>query len=328
MGVARLTAAALVALLPAAAAETVEIRGRVTNQLAGEKYRQVEIVVTDRLGVELGRARPDARGRYELKVSGPRYVIVKALLEGYPPAIYQVDTQEIKESTEDREENRAFAELRTPTYVQNVTFGAAGGPPATLEDLLSKEEPAAVKAYRAARRQKEAGDLAKAAGALEKLVERYPAFYIGYIDLGMILAAQGQNDRAVEVFTKAGKLRPEHSWSYIGLGVALNNKQDYQAAAGYLEKAVAIEPNSVNALFQLGVASFKLGVHKRAAECFERVAELEPKFNPLVYKSLASIHVASGNPRGASRALEAYLAQFPNAADAEKVKQILGKLAR
>jgi hypothetical protein len=80
--VARLIAAALAALLPAAAANTVEIRGKVTNQLAGEKYRQVEIVVTDRLGVELGRARPDTRGRYEMKISGPRYVILKALLEG------------------------------------------------------------------------------------------------------------------------------------------------------------------------------------------------------------------------------------------------------
>ena len=84
--------------------------------------------MTDRLGVELGRAHADERGRYELKISGPRYVILKALLEGYPTAIYQVDTQEIKESTEDREENRVFAELRTPTYFQNVTFGSAGGP--------------------------------------------------------------------------------------------------------------------------------------------------------------------------------------------------------
>ena len=170
--------------------------------------------------------------------------------------------------------------------------------------------------------------MGKAAGALEKLVDKYPAFYIGYIDLGMVLAAQGQNDRAVEVFTKAGKLRPEHSWSYIGLGVAFNNKQDYQAAAGYLEKAVAIEPNSVNALFQLGMASFKLGVHERAVACFERVAELEPKFNPMVYKTLASIHVSRRNPQAAARALETYLAQFPNAPDADKVKQILVKLAQ
>ncbi len=311
---------AAAALLAAAAANTVEIKGRVTNQLDSAQYRQVEIVVTDRLGVELGRARADARGRYELKISGPRYVILKAALEGYPQAIYQIDTQEIKESTEDREENRVFAELRTPTYFQNITFGATGGA-GTLEDLLAKEDPAAVKAYREARGRKETG-------ALEKVVEKYPGFYIGYIDLGMMLAAQGQNDRAIEVFTKAGKLRPEHSWLYIGLGVALNNKQDYKAAAGYLEKAVALEPNPVNGLFQLGMASFKLGAQERAQQCFERVAELEPKFNPLVYKTLASIYVSRQNPRGAARALQTYLAQFPDAPDAEKVKQILVKLGQ
>ena len=97
--IARLTSAALLVLFPAAAAEPVEIKGRVTNQLAEEKYRAVEIIVTDRLGVELGRARPDRRDQYELKITGPRYIIFKALLEGHPDAIYQLDTQEIKEST-------------------------------------------------------------------------------------------------------------------------------------------------------------------------------------------------------------------------------------
>lgn len=152
----RLSAAVLLALWPAAAAETVEIKGRVTNQLAAEKYRAVEVIVTDRLGVELGRARPDGQGRYELKITGPRYIILKALLEGFPEAIYQVDTGEIKESTADREENKVFGELRTPTYYQNITFAASPGP-RTLEELLSKENPAAVKAYRAARSRETPG---------------------------------------------------------------------------------------------------------------------------------------------------------------------------
>lgn len=324
---ARLTAAALFALYPAAAAETVEIKGRVTNQLAAEKYRAVQIIVTDRLGVELGRARPDARGQYELKITGPRYIILKALLEGYPDAIYQLDTEEIKESTKDREENRVFGELRTPTYYQNITFGAKPGPQ-SLDDLLAREKPDAVKAYQAARRQKEAGDLNKAVASLEKLIQQHPGFYIGYIDLGMILAAQQENDRAIEIFTQAQKLRPDHSWAYVGLGLALNNKQDYKAAVPYLEKAAQMEPNSVNAQFQLGQAAFKLGDHQRALKCFEQVVALDPKFNPIAYKTLASIYVTRQDPQGAARALQSYLVHFPDAADAEKVKQILTRLGR
>jgi tetratricopeptide (TPR) repeat protein len=322
-----LLAAVLAVLPPAPAANTVEIKGRVTNQFAEEKYRAVEIVATDRLGVELGRARPDSRGRYELKISGPRYIIIKALLEGYPDAIYQLDTQEIREGSTDREENKVFGELRVPTYFQNVTFAAAQAP-AGLDDLLARENPAAVKAYRAVRSLKEAGDLKKAAGSLQKLIQEFPDFYIGYIDLGMILAAQQENDRAVEVFEQAQKLRPDHPWAYVGLGLALNNKQDYRAAAQHLEKAVELEPNSVNAQFQLGQAAFKLGDHDRAIKCFEQVIALDPKFNPLAYKTLASIHVTKKDPQAAARALESYLAQFPDAADAEKVKQILTKLGR
>jgi tetratricopeptide (TPR) repeat protein len=322
-----LLAAALAVLPPAPAANTVEIKGRVTNQFTEQQYRAVEVVATDRLGVVLGRAHPDNRGRYELKISGPRYIILKAILEGYPDAVYQLDTQEIRESTADREENRVFGELRVPTYFQNITFAAAQAPQG-LEELLARENPAAVKAYREARSQKEAGDAKKAAEALDKLIQKYPDFYIGYIDLGMILAAQQENDRAVEVFEQAQKLRPQHSWAYVGLGLALNNKQDYRAAAQHLEKAVELEPNSVNAQFQLGQAAFKLGDHDRAIKCFEQVIALDPKFNPLAYKTLASIHVTKKDPQAAARALESYLAQFPDAADAEKVKQILTKLGR
>jgi len=144
----------------------------------------------------------------------------------------------------------------------------------------------------------------------------------------MILAAQQENDRALEVFTQAQKLRPDHSWAYVGLGLALNNKQDHRGAAQHLEKAVELEPNSVNAQFQLGQAAFKLGDHDRALKCFEQVIALNPKFSPLAYKTLASIYVNRQDPQRAARALESYLIHFPDAPDAEKVKQILARLGR
>lgn len=325
--IARFTWAVLLLAFPAAAAETVEIRGRVTNQLTERQYRAAEVIVTDRLGVVLGRALPDARGRYELKISGPRYIILKAVLEGFPDAIYQLDTHEIKESTQDREENRAFGELRLPTYYQNITFVTGAASP-SLDAMLARENPDAVKAYRSARGQRESGDPKKAAAALERVLQKYPDFYLGHIDLGMLLAAQQDNDRALEVFSKAQKLRPDHSWAYVGLGLALNNKQDYRAAAGHLEKAVQLEPNSVNAQFQLGQAAFKLGDHDRALKCFEQVITLDPKFSPLAYKTLASIYVNRQNSQGAARALESYLVQFPEAPDRDKVKQILLRLGR
>jgi tetratricopeptide (TPR) repeat protein len=155
----------------------------------------------------------------------------------------------------------------------------------------AEENPAAVQAYRAARRHRDAGDLQKAVTSLEKLLQKHPDFYLGHIDLGMILAAQQENDRA-------------------------------------LEKAVRLEPNSINAQFQLGRAAFKLGDHDRAAPCFEQVVALDPKFNPMTYKTLASIYVNRQDPQGAARALESYLVHFPDAADAEKVKHILVKLSR
>jgi tetratricopeptide (TPR) repeat protein len=308
---------------------TVEIKGKVTNALTEQQYRSVEITVTDRLGVVLGRAHPNARGNYELKVNAPQYILLKADLSGFSQVIYQLDTSEQKESTTDREENRVFGELRIPVYYQNITFGdQAAARPQSLDDLLAGENPAAVKAYQAARSQRQAGDFRGATSALEKLVRQYPGFYLGYIELGMTLAGQQENDRALEIFAQAQKLRPEHPWAYVGLGMALNGKKDYGAAAPYLIKAVELDPNSIHAQFELGQASFQLGEAGRAIECFQRVIELDPAFNPLAYKTLAAIYVKQQDGQRAAQALESYLVHFPDAADAEKVRQILGKLKR
>ena len=325
--------AGVVAVLPALAA-TVEIKGKVTNDFSEQQYRSVEIIVADRLGVELGRTRPDARGRYELKFSGPRYIILKALLEGYPTALYQLDTEEQKESTTDRKENRVFGELRLLTYYQNITFAASGaagedsGGPPTLDQLLAQEDRRAVEIYRKARGQREAGDAGKAVGTLENLIRKFPEFYIGYVDLGMILAAQQKNDQAIEVFAKAQQLRPEHPWAYIGLGLAWSNKSDHAKAAEYLETAIGIDPDSVSAQYQLGEALFKLGQADRALECLRRSVELEPLYNPLAYKIMSSIYVSRQDAMRAAGVLEAYLEHFPDAADREKVEQIVRKLRR
>jgi len=327
----RVLLASLVAALPVLAA-TVEIRGKVTNGLTEQQYRSVEIIVTDRLDVEQGRTRADDRGRYQLKIGGPRYIILKALLEGYPTVLYQLDTEEYKESTTDREENKVFGELRIQTYYQDITFAERGAAseeataPLTLDQLLAQEDRRAVEIYRKARGQREAGDDDKAVGTLESLLKKFPDFYIGYVDLGMILAAQQKNDKAIEVFSKAQQLRPEHSWAYVGLGLALSNKADYAKAAENLQKAVAIEPDSVSAQFQLGEALFKLGQADRALECLQKSVELEPRFNPLAYKIISSIYVGRQDAAGAAGALEAYLQHFPDAADREKVEQILRKL--
>ncbi|RPJ52904.1 MAG: hypothetical protein EHM23_32020 [Acidobacteria bacterium] len=324
----------LIALLvpsSALAGDTFELKGKITNALTEEQYRAVTVLVTDRLGTELGQAHPNKAGHYELKITGPQFIIIKATLDGFPSVIYQLDTKQYKESTTDREENRAFGELRIQTYFQNITFGEKrstpeAAAPLTLEDLLAKEDPEVVKAYQAARRQRDSGDLKKAVESLEKLTEKHPDFYIGLIDLGMILVARQDNDHANDVFTRARALRPEHSWGYIGLGMVLINKQDYRGAAENLEKAVAIEPTSINGQYQLGFALFNLGENDRALDCFIKVLDVHPSFNPMTYKYVSSIRVKKGDPDGAARALESYLVHFPDAPDRDKVQQILKKL--
>ncbi len=177
-----------------------------------------------------------------------------------------------------------------------------------------------------ARAQKEAGRITQAARSLEKLIEEFPSFYIGYIDLGMMLVAQQETDRAMGLFQRAQALRPDHSWAYAGLGMALNAKGDHQSAVEPLRKAVEIDPNSVSAQFELGRASFKLGDSDQALECFRRVVRLDPKFNPMAYKIMSSIYINKQDTAGAASQLESYLNEFPDAPDRDKVERILEKL--
>ncbi len=312
---------------------TAEIKGKVTNEFSEDEYLAVTVIITDRLGVEIGRTHPNKSGRYEIKISGARYVIIKATLDGYPTPLYQLDTEEYSEGTTDRPENLVFGEMRILTYYQDITFGEKGiagseqaDAPITMEEILATEDPKTVRDYERAIQKRNEGDLKGAVDDLEKLTKKHPDFYIGYIELGMILATQQENDRAVEVFLTALAQQPDRSWAYVGMGVVLNNKQDYESAAGYLEKAVELEPNSVNAQLQLGHALFKLGDNDRAMFCFERVVELDPGFHPLAYKTMASIYVSKQDAAGAADALEAYLEQFPDAEDADKVREILAKL--
>jgi tetratricopeptide (TPR) repeat protein len=320
----------LLEALPAYAGVIVEIRGRITNPFTEAQYRAVTILITDRLGTEIGRAQPDREGQYEVKVSGPQFIIIKALLEGYPEVLIQLDTKQYKESTTDRPENVVFGELRIQTYHQNITFREKGeaAPVQSLDEMLAGEDAKVVEAYHEARKQRETGDLGKAAKSLEKLVEKHPEFYIGQIDLGMILAAQLENDRAIDVFNRALKLRPEHSWGHIGLGLALNNKKDFKGAVPHLERAVAIETNSINAQYQLGFALFNLGETDRAIACLEHVVRLDPKFNGMAYKYLSSLYVKKSDTGSAVRALESYVAHFPDAPDRARVEEILKKLGR
>ncbi len=66
----------------------------------------------------------------------------------------------------------------------------------------------------------------------------------------------------------------------------------------------------------------------RALNCFTQVLDMNPSFNPMAYKYISSIRVKKGDTDGAARALEGYLAQFPDAPDRDRVQQILKKLGR
>lgn len=240
----------LVALLVTASAtagDTFELKGKITNPFTEEQYRAVTVLVTDRLATELGRTHPDKSGHYELKITGPQFIIIKAELEGFPTVKYQLDTKQYKESTTDREENRVFGELRIQTYYQNITFGEQENDRALdvfkRAQALRPEHSWGYIGLGMALNNKQ--DYRGAVQHLEKAVALEPSSVSARYQLAFSLFSLGENDRASDCFTQVLDTNPSFNpMIYKYLSSIRIKKGDADGAARALESYLTQFPDA------------------------------------------------------------------------------------
>jgi Flp pilus assembly protein TadD len=158
----------------------------------------------------------------------------------------------------------------------------------------------------------------EAQGAFQKYLEFKPDDSEAHANLGYVLEAQGQTDKAEEEYKKAvaidgngngcfglaklyleqkklpealeyaQKAAAKNSKSAAAhnlLGVVLNQSGKYVEAAASFEKALAITPNDLNLSVNLGVAYINLKEYGKARELLEKIlpqvqdATLKDKIN-------------------------------------------------
>jgi tetratricopeptide (TPR) repeat protein len=112
------------------------------------------------------------------------------------------------------------------------------------------------------------------AAVLYQRAQTMKSTYDGAYGLGVCLAMQNEQTRAVEQFRSALKLDPQSAVAHFGLGGSLLQLGDVAPAVRALERAVALEPRMRQAYYLLGRAYSVIGSPERSRKAFARADEL------------------------------------------------------
>jgi len=116
-----------------------------------------------------------------------------------------------------------------------------------LETAKENLQPEDHETFMKARQIRKSGNPGKAAPLLEATVRKYPAFYMGWYNLGLAFDALGDSLKADKAYRKAIALEPSQSTReasvYNTYGDFLRRHQNYLEARRWFKKALEINPN-------------------------------------------------------------------------------------
>jgi len=206
--------------------------------------------------------------------------------------------------------------------------------------------------------------LDEAAETLARAAKVNRRFYLPRLNLGVVLNRQGKYAEAVEVLgrlrgespgfpglsltyadalvgagqsAKAKKVlndalaaadldRAARVEAHYKLGMILSREEDYAAAAAGLEHAVRLDPAAANVHLLLGGAYMQLKRPAEAERELLRAYELAGSGAGNAQLLLGQLYLSQQKLEPALRAYEQYLRDVPAAPNAEKIREVIGKL--
>ena len=97
-----------------------------------------------------------------------------------------------------------------------------------------------------------------------------------HYQFGRLEEAQGLYEEAIENYTKAVELSPEHQRALFHLAFRCDLSGDETAAIDYYKQIASSSPVHVNALLNLAVLYEDAGEYDKAAKCVDMVLEIHP----------------------------------------------------
>ena len=134
-----------------------------------------------------------------------------------------------------------------------------------------------------------------------------------YFFLGRSYASLGNDEKAIEYFTKAEKFM-EYHWVYNNRGNSLRRIKKYDEALKDLNKAIKLKPNVGLQYINRGLINFEIERFSEAEIDYKRGIRLEPNV-PYYYNQLAEVLCLDGNYEEISKFENRFLNSNPNTTD-------------
>lgn len=135
-----------------------------------------------------------------------------------------------------------------------------------------------------------------------KVLRIRPDHHLARNNLGALYLGLNDNERALNQFKGALKIKNAFPDALNNLATALKNQKRYEEALEALKQAISLKPDFGSAYFNLGNTYREMGNCEEAISAFNRAASLKPD-DPEVQNSLGSTLLLSGQLREAKEAL-------------------------
>lgn len=118
------------------------------------------------------------------------------------------------------------------------------------------------------------GKWEEAVKTFTEIIEESPEDPIGYINFGNLLAAIGDNDRAMHFFKEAIKLDENAASAYYSMGNLYYENEQFQEAKAMFEMAMVKGMDSSDNFFMLGMSLISMEQPRLALPYLQRCTEL------------------------------------------------------
>ena len=147
---------------------------------------------------------------------------------------------------------------------------------AILTPVAASQQKDVDREFKAAVAQYEAGQYAEAAAQLEKLVREVPESFEVQELLGLVYAAQSQNDKANTHLEKAVRLKPDSATAHTNFGNNLLRLDKLALAEQQFKKAAALAPWEYEPNHNLGEFYVRSNKIPQAIPYLERAQRINP----------------------------------------------------
>ncbi len=127
-------------------------------------------------------------------------------------------------------------------------------------------------------------------------IERNPAAWMAYNNLGVVLKKDDRLDEAIEHYRIAIELRPDYPEAHNNLGIAFSEAGRTPEAIAAFREALRLRPANPEALGNLAAALTRVGRYQEAVDCLQQALRLDPE-NAGLHRNLGvTLHAAGRIP--------------------------------